>query len=138
MTADEVKTEPAGRRMDAWVHQRIFGFTRTRRTDLYANLTDERADYPDAINHCWSWRHPNGSEARPPYYSTDDGAAWSAIEKVVRGGGMCACSAEWHPYRCLWTVSLSWADGGRAKGEAETMPLAACRAVLGPREADER
>lgn len=105
---------PAGHELDTLVAERVMGWTRIRQRD----------------NGSWQMTAPTGQEsAYVPTFSTDIAAAWQVVEHfVAKGWGMTILSPS-HWAEVGWTA---WIDGEftHEKAEADTSPLAICRAAL--------
>lgn len=104
LTVDEIKALPAGRELDAMIWHQVM--------------------------------HPNaakGVEARcaelgwtAPKYSTHIAAAWDVLEKVQEIG--CLQNSGGFGWRC--EICATYPGGPECAGEADTAPLAICRAAL--------
>ena len=104
MTKDEILDIPAGREMDALI---------AKECDLYSNSTMLRFGdlyIPEVQKYC-----------RP--FSTDMSAAWKVVEKMIDGENPnnCDLRTSVHGWRC---------DFHKGQANAETAPLAICRAAL--------
>lgn len=126
MTADEIMAEPAGRRLDAWVQEKVFGAKRVRRTDALAYYTDEEAEHPNRLDYCWERHDANGISRGLPHFSTQAGMAWAVVEQL----GRFMFDLEYLPVRVNHSAAGYTVSFGRHEARAETMPLAACRAGL--------
>lgn len=111
MIIEEIDKMPAGREMDAAIAEKVMGF-RVMRDEQHGHIL---CNDPDQIE--------IGGHVKP--YSTDIGSAWKVVEKMK-------------PFR-LWLIDLEdyWQasslnpdDGNGLKANAETAPLAICRAAL--------
>lgn len=118
MTREEVLTQPAGNRLDAWVAEAVFG----------------ESVYLDSMHRLWRL----GTERRtargyPPDYSTDIAAAWKVVEEMrkrVSNLKLALYAANgWCCY--LWDVTAEGTEVEKGvSGNTPTAPLAICRAAL--------
>lgn len=109
--AMDILTIPAGRAMDALVAEKVMGLHRSMEQGLGEDVYEE-------------WRNAEGCRVRPygtlPNYSTDIAAAWEVVEKLAK------------PLKVVWTGKV-WVCAvfeEEYSHEADTAPLAICRAAL--------
>ena len=109
-TKEQVLAEPAGRQMDACVAEIIFSYE-----DMGFEISPR---YQKPTDH--------GVEVLYdlPHYSTEIAAAWEVVEKMREKYGFLLTDET------PWIAELIDCDFLRITGEAETAPLAICRASL--------
>jgi len=112
MTRDEIMAMEAGREMDALVAEKVMGWE-------LRTFKSNGVDF---------WHIPGTvrCELDAPKFSTDIGAAWEVVEKMI--GEMWNLSLEYQS-------AVYWCEFGKTcvpgDGEiADTAPLAICRAAL--------
>jgi len=100
MTRNEILNMPAGREMDALIAKEVFGLD---------------------VKHDWHWQHTTQA------YTTEIGAAWKVVDKLVRF----SITIESFPKGVLCRFfGAGQTTAGDAVGWADTAPLAICRAAL--------
>lgn len=110
MTRDEILSEPAGPRLDAWVAEHVMGWTPTGLAKDFNGVP-----FPEPI----------------PNYSTDIAAAWEVVE-LVGGFEIEQWGDVWEKKgTIIWAASFNLPDGKNiVHATAATAPLAICRAAL--------
>ncbi len=136
-TADQVRAEPARRRLDEWVARWVFGRepkpVRAMGSDEVVLMWNPVTGADDGVwPACELRRH-----GTPPEYSADNGAAMAVVARMGQWlfeaewgfvGGVCA--GDWVPVRKSWTAA-GWAVRfGGHEATAPAYPLAVCRAAL--------
>ena len=120
---------PAGREMDALVAEKVMGLpgmvlgadTRCPITGGEMRMGVSRAWCFD----CHEWHHSPYKE-----YSIDISAAWEVVEKM-RANGCGFSTSDYGGFRKGWSVTFYNRHGDApATYEAETLPIAICRAAL--------
>jgi hypothetical protein len=123
-TIEQVRAEPAGRQMDAWVAEFVLGL---RILDLDHMALKRVQDPRSEVYEEWVYI---------PESSTDIAAAWEVVEKLnnmqmpnhvgpTRVHRLSNCDNNWHVIFC--------SDFGYPPGDEvveKTAPLAICRAAL--------
>ena len=116
MTATtETRGLQAGRKLDALVAEKVFGYTVEEHGTLYVRRGKERGlrDLPD--------------------YSTDIGDAWLIVEKMRTEG--CHVALETRLGGLGWSAWFGWKDRATdSESEANSPALALCRAALAAME----
>ena len=121
-TIEQVRAEPAGRQMDAWVAEYVMGLPNVHMCEGYLIHTQDSIQWNGALV--------------VDFYSTDIAAAWKVVEKLnnvqmpnhvgpTRVHRLSNCNNSWHIIFC--------SDFGYPPGEEvveNTAPLAICRASL--------
>jgi hypothetical protein len=107
MTKDEILNLPAGEEMDTLIAERVMGFSFNK------------------YGHSFTGKgHPGWHDLNKlPNYSTDMAAAWEVVEQRQKNGYCFDADGNALRRRIRFGV-------GQEIGEAETMPLAICRAAL--------
>jgi len=114
---------PAGRELDVLVAKKVMGWTKPKggRRDP---LTGKRP----------VWRELPFEYVDTPHFSTDIAAAWEVVEKfagqVTIQGPISVGFNEGESYPKCWTVGFTKNAWNNIRCEAETAPLAICRAAL--------
>lgn len=124
---EQILSEPAGERLDAWVAEFVMGWTPDKIENSSGDLV-------------WSgYRMPNGAPNMPAHrFSTDIARAWEVVEKLAEDHQSVAVYRHfdewlvgtvwlwpnWNPARTLYAGKLKRAP------RANTAPLAICRAAL--------
>jgi len=120
---------PAGREMDALIASRIFGLTIMKDSldgEVRAWRPTERSNPPNFFE---------GVQVPFLHYSTDIAAAWKVVEALRQGwqGHAAACIdiriSDWVKFPDC-KVTIFGPDIAKVKAEADSAPLAICRAVL--------
>lgn len=107
LTREQVLAMGAGREVDALLLQRVFGINCGSKQG-YDELIDE-----------------NGSVV--PIYSADISAAWKVVKHLSKKYGVNVYEDEGAPCECKLH---KWSSEPNHEAEAETAPLAICRAAL--------
>lgn len=102
---------PSGRELDALVAEKVMGWT---------NILDRMGVPP---NH-GPWSH------RVPSYSTDLGAAWTVVEKLIATGHIIELSNRRSGTWKIGTWQFQTFGKLSVGADADTAPLAICRAAL--------
>jgi len=131
MTREQIEVMPAGEAIDEMIAGRLFGIVKCS--------GHEPVDCPNQFNHAafkckkcgaFKWASDNRWQEKIeiPCYSTDIAAAWEVVEKFTKDKidvnvqylfeGECDNGVDWN---CLIGESML---------EADTAPLAICRAAL--------
>jgi hypothetical protein len=124
MTRDEILTMEAGRKMDALIAEKVFGYVRMHYPD--ENTWGERS-YDDKFPSCDCFRQVPSRD-----YSTDIAAAWEVVEKFSHQATNELARKQGFSH---WQLN-SYPDSGWAcrigslSAHADTAPLAICRAAL--------
>lgn len=142
LTTDEIMAMPAGRELDALVAQ-LMGWRWWHKED-YALLVNGEDNWP--ANTHFSLQEGKGQATgldtgNVPHYSTDISAAWQVIERLKERGHTVAIAVGrtqlWHDHTQEIAVGvdleISGYDGSLEAGivmQADTLPLAICRAAL--------
>lgn len=131
-------TAVAGPELDAEVHRLVFGITDFDSHPWHADwvrLVPFEGVYDEQCSRCGarrggSWpRYESGPcAARVPRYSTDIAAAWKVVECLAEMG-QTVNTATMNGYHGAYVQSAFLSSIGKWI-EAETMPLAICRAAL--------
>lgn len=104
---DEIMKLEAGRKLDALVAEKVMGFS-----DVHEHIYSSGEK---------QWVH--GDFRSLPRFSTDISDAWKVVEKFIEGEFPIDCE--------LHTTVMGWyCDLGDGSANAETAPLAICRAAL--------
>ena len=119
MTKDEIQVIPAGPEMDMLVAQNVMGWTIGPEEEIW----DQHMHFKQKVQ-CWL------SPAILEYWivgkfnpSSDISAAWEVVEKMQSMGYCFDADGNARVKRIRFGI-------GQEIGEAETMPLAICRAAL--------
>ena len=119
MSAEEIRKLEAGRVLDSIVAMQVMGWKQS-----------------PAGNYPWQLAPPEAESMAPvklcPNYSTDIAAAWEVVEKVLEDDslGLSIYDTQLSFHRRDWIVHFIREKGMWAGSEAETLPLAICRAAL--------
>ena len=117
MTRDDILNMPAGREMDALIEKLVFC----------------HAPYLDSLD-IWRVAVDENMERVLPKYSTDIAAAWEVVEKFDRTSWDVNIYSQTESDVPTWEVALyEYFENGVGrigKAEADTAPLAICRAAL--------
>lgn len=129
MTRDEILAESAGPRLDRWVGERVMGLHERRRRGWLFDLV-----IPGGTNQV-DFCKPGDCWSACPKYSTAIRDAWRVVEKLqgryrveihMPGGER---AGDDHVEVCLW--SDFWEqEKPDVVVQADTLPLAICRAAL--------
>src|SRR5262245_9196319 len=139
MTAEQIDKLEPGRELDALIAEKVMGW---KWYVGVANLgSGPKYRYLDEPNE-WNplrpeWDgvtempigHPAAQDSRFPYYSDDISAAWLVVEKLT------TTTKQWFHYEqssttCTAIFQNDAYEGWDACSEADTVPLAICRAAL--------
>lgn len=127
-TREQVAAEPAGRRLDAWVHEIVFG--RVTRPVRVCGSTETVEVYDDKPHYTDGW-YDRGDLARagtPPAYSTDPGAAWAVVEHLRAAGWFVKI---YDPMELdEWGICLLCPGRPEVSAMDAKMPVAVCRAAV--------
>jgi hypothetical protein len=118
--AIETKELKAGPELDTLVAEKVMGWQRFRLAQLPYGPEFWGGDDPDAEGpfvHAW----------KP---STDIAAAWQVVERFRDKRRHLAGEIFIIPYEGIYRCHLNDADGMRTTADADTAPLAICRAAL--------
>jgi hypothetical protein len=132
MTEAEIREMPAGPEMDALVAELVMGWrpyeNGRQYCDLSCGLPADR-DVDDFIHYSCSYEIPDDWSP-----STDIAAAWLVVEKITARNPPFHESPEWGlELRQIgdgWGVRLYGSHVPMLEAEADTAPLAICRAAL--------
>ena len=107
----------AGRELDALVAEKVMGWTNTR----------EQAFEVTRGQLVLIGVSPDGDDLAPvPEFSTDIGAAWSVVERMVRDGHNVELKYTANGWQCV----VEWHFEESPFALADEAPLAICRAAL--------
>jgi hypothetical protein len=123
LSREQIENEPAGKQLDAWIAEHVFGLAVAEAPDL---LQFGNNKFIEVVGH-WMIGEPAPEEWQSIYsYSTDLIESWKVVETFkgwsimkVNNGGF--ASVVVNP-----DIMKEWA----AIGRADTVPLAICRAAL--------
>ena len=118
MTHDEIMKLEAGRELDTLVAERVMGWK--LKSHKWIDGETRLGDFPE------DKKETGTSYRRVLKYTTDISAAWEVVEKM---------NSEGFAFYILWTTGIPWAmfdkdSSMEYSAEADTAPLAICRAAL--------
>lgn len=139
MNAGEIIKMPAGREMDALVAEFIFYWIwipSPLNTEQKIIVPTDKSKSDIIIPDSSAWWWGEDIRALVPYYSTDIAAAWQVVEKMSRPDWAWIIESfnlanedkpRW--FACFWG-DIDGELCSDASAEADTAPLAICRAAL--------
>lgn len=132
LSADAIRSMPAGRAMDALVAERILGL----RGPLCAGAIYYESERERWVCSVCGWAHlveKNPHPMEPDAYSTDIAAAWRVVEHLSRGDWFVDICAGWmmEPgYEVQIELKHDHPDGRCETTCDPSVALAICRAAL--------
>jgi hypothetical protein len=119
MNQTEIDKMEAGREMDALVAEKVLGCKVENPNGFYKCGCGETCRYPHAIDD-----REGQLYGGLLYFSTDISAAWKLCENFPGYGVACSRGT------CICRIYLTDDRSSASVGEADTVPLAICRAAL--------
>jgi len=123
MTRDEILSMPAGRELDALIAEKVM------------KITPEKCDFP-VFTDKRDWVDPGeyfvnvpGSVTELPRYSTDIAATWEVVERLTKPTSFPDIDIDLLTTVRGWLFVIKY-DIAVHRANAETAPLAICRAAL--------